>query len=231
MVRCTRCFLHRSMRVVNLIVNIFGIGMIIYSLWLLKKWQDGIAQLPAPHSSLPRPWFIYTCLAVGIAVSLSTLSGHMVANCITNYTLCIYIVSICSLLFLEVAVIVTIFFRMDWERQIGEYIDEHHKKFKSFVIFHLKMCRFILIMILVPQINVIVIAIFLWAIGTVPTSHCSYLDISDFNHSFLLRPNSPIHHDTSRICRHCKFLCTERSFLSWIKDLLRMRFWGTITNT
>lgn len=33
--------------------------------------------------------FIYTCLAVGIAVSLSTLSGHMVANCISNYTLCV----------------------------------------------------------------------------------------------------------------------------------------------
>lgn len=152
MVNCTRCFLHRSMRVVNLIVNICGIGMIIYSLWLLKKWQDGVAEL-LPVSSVPRPWyfffffsgfhliipwfvfsfllyfpsyrnvsgsyfvsscsckfaflydfcciyisqrklfffirFIYTCLAVGMAISLSSLSGHMVANCISNYTLCI----------------------------------------------------------------------------------------------------------------------------------------------
>ncbi|GLT53438.1 hypothetical protein SLA2020_267080 [Shorea laevis] len=150
MVNCTRCFLHRSMRVVNLIVNICGIGMIIYSLWLLKKWQDGVAELP-PVSLVPRPWFIYTCLAVGIAISLSSLSGHMVANCISNYTLCIYTVSIFSLLLIEVAVIVTIFFRMDWERQIVKYIDEHHIKFKIFVIFHIKMCRFILIIILVPQ--------------------------------------------------------------------------------
>jgi hypothetical protein len=117
MVSCTRCCLQSSMRVVNLFLSLCGIGMIIYTLWLLKKWQDGVALL-STVSSLPRPWsislyfpliffffflyfcislrffllffrFIYTCLAVGIAVSLSTLSGHMVANCISNYTLCI----------------------------------------------------------------------------------------------------------------------------------------------
>jgi hypothetical protein len=126
----------------------------------------------------------------------------------------------------------------------------------SFVIFHLHMCRFILIIILVPQvfkspfktmnsnqyyhfaifclssgifcwemilkrmsegklklssshdlqINVIVLAIILWGIGTEPSTHCSYLDISDFNHSFLLIPNSPILDETRQICRKCKFL-------------------------
>nr|POE46364.1 tetraspanin-19 [Quercus suber] len=141
--------------------------MIIYSLWLLKKWQDGVAYLPSV-SFLPRPWFIYTCLGVGIAVCLSTLSGCMVANCISNYTLCIYVVSICSLLFLEVAVLVTIFFKMDWAEELAKYIDEKHTEFKTFVFFHIKMCRSILIMILVPQLCVIVLAIILWAIGTEP---------------------------------------------------------------
>ncbi|XP_059461209.1 tetraspanin-19-like [Corylus avellana] len=233
MVSCTRCCLQSSMRVVNLFLSLCGIGMIIYTLWLLKKWQDGVALL-STVSSLPRPWFIYTCLAVGIAVSLSTLSGHMVANCISNYTLCIYIVSICSLLFLEVGVIVTIFFRMDWEQKIAKYIDGNHKEFRTFVIFHLHMCRFILIMILVPQINVIVLAIILWGIGTEPSTHCSYLDISDFNHSFLLIPNSPIFDETRQICRKCKFLCRANpgeSLLSYIKGLLRMRFQGRISTT
>ena len=55
MARCRRCCLHNSIRAVNLIVNICGVGMIIYSLWLLKKWQDGVADLPYV-SYLPRPW-------------------------------------------------------------------------------------------------------------------------------------------------------------------------------
>lgn len=49
--------------------------------------------------------FIYTCLGVGIAVCLSTLSGCMVANCISNYTLCI-VSSLGNLIF--------IFFLMAW---------------------------------------------------------------------------------------------------------------------
>jgi hypothetical protein len=86
MVRCTRCFLHRSMRVVNLIVNICGIGMIIYSLWLLKKWQDGIAQLPAPLSSLPRPWyFIYLfliCFLLHIYIYIYISQTKIIYSCL-----------------------------------------------------------------------------------------------------------------------------------------------------
>ena len=78
-----RYCLYNSLRVVNVVVNIFGLVIIIYSLWLLKKWIDGVAQLPSP-SLLPRPWFINVCLGVGIVVCLITLSGHMVANCISK---------------------------------------------------------------------------------------------------------------------------------------------------
>ncbi|XP_057957400.1 helicase and polymerase-containing protein TEBICHI-like [Malania oleifera] len=148
----TGCCLHSSLRIVNFIVNVFGVGMIVYSLWLLKMWKEGIAELPST-SSLPHPWFIYTCLGVGIVVCLSTLSGHMVANCISNSTLCFYIVSICSLLFIQIGVIVTIFFKMDWESQLTKYIDEHHEKFQSFIIFHLKMCRLIVLLVVVAQEN------------------------------------------------------------------------------
>ena len=85
------------------------------------------------------------------------------------------------------------------------------------------------------QINVIVLAIILWGIGTEPSTHCSYLDISDFNHSFLLIPNSPILDETRQICRKCKFLCRASpgggNLLSYIKDLLRIRFQGRISTS
>ncbi|KAF9662215.1 hypothetical protein SADUNF_Sadunf18G0030100 [Salix dunnii] len=113
MARCARCCLHNSIRIVNLVMLLCGIGMIIYSLWLQKKWDESIVEFSLSPSPL-KPWFIYTFLGVGIIVCLSTIGGYIIGNCISNSTLCFYIVAICCLLFLEVAVIVAIFFKIDW---------------------------------------------------------------------------------------------------------------------
>ncbi|XP_058001781.1 uncharacterized protein LOC110644139 isoform X3 [Hevea brasiliensis] len=112
MVRCPRCSLHNSIKLLNLIMVFFAIGIIIYSLWLDKKWHQFFSELH-PASPPPKPWFIYTCSGVGIAVCLSTLCGYMAVNSISNYTICSYIFIGCCLLFLEVAVIVIVFFKMD----------------------------------------------------------------------------------------------------------------------
>lgn len=194
MVRCAGCFLHQSKRVVNIIVNLCGIGMIIYCLWLLKKWNDGFSQMLIV-TPLPRPWFIYICLAIGIAVCLTTLYGHVVANCDSSSSLCIYIVSMCSILLLQAGVIVTILFKIDWAWQISKYIDEHYKNFQNFLNFHLIMCRSVSVVVLVGQINAVVLAILIWAIGTHPGAHCNSPDQQErrnFTHSFLVPPNSPI---------------------------------------
>ncbi|KAJ6758469.1 TETRASPANIN-19-LIKE [Salix koriyanagi] len=113
MARCARCCLRNSIKIVNLAMLLCGAGMIIYSLWLQKKWDESIAEFPRSSSPL-KPWFIYTFLGVGIVVCLSTIGGYIITNCISNSTLCFYIVAICCLLFLEVAVIVAIFFKIDW---------------------------------------------------------------------------------------------------------------------
>ncbi|KAB1204400.1 hypothetical protein CJ030_MR8G027193 [Morella rubra] len=142
-----------------------------------------------------------------------------------------YIVSICSLFLLQVAVIVAIFFKIDWAQKLAKYIDAHHKKFQAFVIFHLKMCRLILITILVPQINVIVLAVLLWALGTETRTPRTYRKISGFNYSFLLRPNSPILDDSTQICRQCEVLSRgdqRRSFLAYFSGVFRRRSQGRI---
>ncbi|GAV90257.1 Tetraspannin domain-containing protein [Cephalotus follicularis] len=204
MARCGRCCLRKSLRAINLIMILSGIGMIAYSLWLQKKWDEGVAGLLPFVTYLPKPWFIYTCLGVGIAVCLSTLLGYATSNCINNSSLCIYIITISSLVLLEVAVIVSIFFKMDWDKEIEEYIDANHEKFKSFLIFHLKMCQLISLVILIPQINVIAIAAILWAIGTQPSTHRSVSAVPDFTQSFLVISNPPIPADSStQICSEC----------------------------
>ncbi|XP_062097416.1 tetraspanin-19-like isoform X5 [Humulus lupulus] len=115
MIRWGRCCLHHSMRVANLFVNLCGVAMIIYSLWLLKKWKLGVSHLPIVLY-IPKPCrFIYACLGVGIAICLSTLFGHIVTNSTNNYILCIYIFSICSLLFLQFGVVISVFFKIDWD--------------------------------------------------------------------------------------------------------------------
>ncbi|XP_062097415.1 tetraspanin-19-like isoform X4 [Humulus lupulus] len=192
MIRWGRCCLHHSMRVANLFVNLCGVAMIIYSLWLLKKWKLGVSHLPIVLY-IPKPWFIYACLGVGIAICLSTLFGHIVTNSTNNYILCIYIFSICSLLFLQFGVVISVFFKIDWDVQFSKYIDEYHTGFMSFVIFHLNMCRLIVIMCLVPQMNVIIIGIILWGVGVeARSSQPSHFNITDFHQSFLVTPNLPI---------------------------------------
>ncbi|KAK4853127.1 hypothetical protein QYF36_004152 [Acer negundo] len=206
MTRCARCCLHKSIRIVNLVTNLFGVAIIIYSLWLQKKWSQGVAEL-STTAYLPIPWFIYTCLGVGITVCLSTLFGHIIANCISNSALCIYIVTICSLVLLEVAAVVAIFFRMNWLSLITKYIDSHHSKFKSFVVFHLKMCQLIMIIVLVPQINVIALALILWGIGTQAQPRAdSNSDLSSIIQSFLESPNMPMPEGSSQTCNNCGHL-------------------------
>ncbi|BBG95330.1 Tetraspanin family protein [Prunus dulcis] len=66
------------------------------------------------------------CLTgVGMAVCLSTLCGHIVAHRSSS-----------SVLFI----------------QLAKFIDKNHIKFKDFLIFHVNMCRLIVILILVPQL-------------------------------------------------------------------------------
>lgn len=211
-------------------MNFLGIAIIVYSLWLQKKWNDGAAQLPS-YPSLPTPWFIYSCFGMGIAVCLSTLFSYMVSNCINNSILCIYIFSICSLLFLEVAVIVSIFFKYDWSSLISKYIDEYHEDFKSFVIFHEKMCQLIAIMILVPQVSVIALAIILWTAGIerIVQTRSRYSEITDFTTSFLVGTGSDILNTTGTmlICSRCEVLRTgsqTQSLFSYIKRVFILQF-------
>ncbi|KAK9946689.1 hypothetical protein M0R45_012138 [Rubus argutus] len=240
MVTCARCCLHNSMRALNFFVNVCGAGVIIYTLWLLKKWQDGVSELP-PVPIAPKPWFIYTCLGVGIAVCLSTICSYMVAHCITNSTLLIYIVSIFSFLCLEVAVTVTIFYKMNWAAKLAEYIGEYHTKFKNFMLFHLYMCRLLAILILVPQIKCTVLAIILWAIGTEPRTHCNYSDhVTEFTYSFLVIPSPTSLLGMSRhgfrnyeaLPRSDQYEYPPRqSFFTHIKTFFRRQFHRRVTLT
>ncbi|CAM8892327.1 unnamed protein product [Rhodiola kirilowii] len=232
MAKCGRCCLHLSMRVVNLILNLCGIGMIIYSLWLQKKWDEAVLELPST-AALPIPWFIYACLGVGIVVCLTTLAGHMVANCVSNSVLCIYMISILSLLLLQGLVIITIFFKMDWASKITQFVDDHHMKLRAFLTFHLKMCRLIVLMAAFAQLNVVVLAVILWAVDSMGHSHISetpgvrhsFLDVSNSTiRLYLLETYRKMQNDEASEDIDQVDLNGSQSFISWLKGSLSFKF-------
>ncbi|XP_034917440.1 tetraspanin-19 isoform X2 [Populus alba] len=230
MTRCARCCLHDSIRIVNLVMLLCGIGTIIYSLWLQKKWDESITKFPLGSSPLI-PWFIYTFLGAGIVVCLSTIGGYIIANCISNSTLCFYIVAICCLLFLEVAVIVAIFFKIDWGKQITTYTGQKNTDFEILMTFHVKIRRAIMLLIMVAQISVVILAAILLAAGTEPRTHFQEVATPVFSQSFLVPAESPGSAEGSRqACRRCGTVFSlrgenaPRGFFSSIKRLLRRRF-------
>ncbi|XP_037496478.1 tetraspanin-19 isoform X2 [Jatropha curcas] len=210
MVRCVRCCLNKSMKIVNLIMLFFGIVLLIYSLWMTKEWHIYLTHL-LPNSSPPRPWFIYASLGVGIAVCLSTLCSYMTVIYIGSYTLCSYIFILCCPLFLEVAAVVIIFFKMDISAQIAESIDkEHSEEFERFVSLHLKISRVIILLILVLQIKAVALAVMFWGIGTEPMTCGNRSYEYHFTQSFLVPrfpdPDSSVQACT---CTRCENLQQE----------------------
>ncbi|KAB5514000.1 hypothetical protein DKX38_027906 [Salix brachista] len=203
MARCARCCLHNSIRIVNLVMLLCGAGMIIYSLWLQKKWDESIAEFPRSSSPL-KPWW--------------------------------YIVAICCLLFLEVAVIVAIFFKIDWGKQISTYTGQKNTEFEILVSIHVEISRAIMLLILVAQISVVILAAILLAAGTEPRTHLQEADTSVLSQSFLMPAESPGFAESSgQVCRRCGTVLSPRGenaprgCFSRIKSLLRRRFQRTNT--
>ncbi|XP_073006532.1 tetraspanin-19-like [Typha latifolia] len=186
MVYCLRCCLSFAMRASNLMVNFFGMGMIIYSLWLLKLWSQFVNELSVSSSSFLRPWFIYTILGTGIIVCMNALYGHMVANCISKIALFIYILFSCFILSIQTALIVAIMFKIDWPAVISRYLDGTNDASQNMLDFHIKVCHLIGIAILVAQAKVLVIATVLLALGPQPKNHCSNVATQEFRYSFLV---------------------------------------------
>ncbi|KAG5244275.1 hypothetical protein OIU76_008877 [Salix suchowensis] len=230
MTRCARCCLRNSIRVVNLIMLVLGAGIIVYSLWLEKKWDHGIAKFP--HRSSPlTPWFIFVFLGEGIVVCLSTVGGHIIAHCISSSTLFLYIVAVCFLLFLEATLLVAIFFKMDWGKKISAYTGEENTCFEMVILINVKISRAITILILVAQSSVVILAAILLAAGGEPRTHFLEVDTSIFIQSFLVPTESPGFAEISgQACRRCGTSLSlgggtaRRSFLSRIKSLLGRRF-------
>ncbi|KAK9102699.1 hypothetical protein Sjap_019953 [Stephania japonica] len=197
MVKCIKCFLRSLIRAINLAVILLGIAMIIYSLWLLKRWFTGFKDISSA-STFPTPWFIYVCLGVGIVVCLSMLGGHVVANKISFRILFAYIVAVCFILLIQAGLIVWIFINMNWEAKIAEYVSMDDEDFKNFLDFQISLSRYFTFFVVFAEISALLPSIVLLKVGPEPRSHCSCSssdnepDDQRLKQSFLVRSNSTL---------------------------------------
>ncbi|RRT58862.1 hypothetical protein B296_00034093 [Ensete ventricosum] len=132
---CLRSCLKSVLKLVNSVMGLAGMGVILYSLWMLRSWHKHIdgSSFAGPVSS--PPWFV--CLAYPgflrffpscLILTLSNVSarwdprlpfGCMLTRRLTLDCKVQYMAFVLLLVMLEAALIADIFLNGEWEEGIG----------------------------------------------------------------------------------------------------------------
>ncbi|PWA48773.1 hypothetical protein CTI12_AA490680 [Artemisia annua] len=84
MTRVLRSCIQSLLKLVNSFMGIFGMAMIIYSIWMIRAWLREVDD----SSDYPVPWFMYTMLGLGATLCVITCSGHIAAETANGF--CLY---------------------------------------------------------------------------------------------------------------------------------------------
>lgn len=157
----------------NSVIGFVGLGMILYSLWMIRVWYKHT------HSfwddSNP-PWFIYTFLGLGVSLCLITCSGHVAAETANGRCLSCYMVFVFLLVMLEATITADIFLNRNWEEDFPEDDTGRFNDLKNFVKSNFEMCKWIGLGIVGAQAICIFLSMVLRALGS---DHGSYYDSDD----------------------------------------------------
>ncbi|ONK63986.1 uncharacterized protein A4U43_C07F20940 [Asparagus officinalis] len=157
--RWARVCLQSTLKVVNSILGFAGMGMILYSLWLIRVWyRHGV-----PDSA--SPWFMYAFLGLGISLCLITCSGYIAAETANGHCLSCYMVVVFLLLALEAAITADVFLNRNWEEDFPDDPSGKFDEFKDFVRSNFEMCKWISLSIAATQALSIFIAMVLRVLG------------------------------------------------------------------
>lgn len=161
--RLVRSCLQSLLKIVNSVIGFVGLGMVLYSLWMIRVWYKHTGSFW--DNSSP-PWFIYTFLGLGVTLCLATCSGHIAAETANGCCLSCYMVFVFLLVMLEAAVTADIFLNRQWEEDFPE--DETGKldELKRFIKSNFEMCKWIGLGIVGAQAMSIFLAMVLRAFGS-----------------------------------------------------------------
>lgn len=145
-------------------MTVVGLGIIGYSLWMLKKWQIHqlyLLQCGAP----PQPWFMYILLTMGIVLCFTTLIGHVAVETGSGLSLCIYIFLVTLLLVIQGGTFLYVFLKKNWEDYIPEDSTGQLNQFKEFIKHNISICKCIGFIAILVQALTIILAFILRALG------------------------------------------------------------------
>ncbi|KAG0462215.1 hypothetical protein HPP92_020691 [Vanilla planifolia] len=174
--RMVRSFLQSLLKLANSVIGLAGVGMILYSLWMLRVWYKEVQSYWGAGPDSPLPWFIYTILGLGVSLSMITCSGHIAAETANVHCLSCYMVLLFSLVVLESAVTADVFLNSDWEEDFPMDKTGRFNELKNFVRTNFEFCKWIALVVVAAQASSILLAMVLRALGSY---RGSYYDSDD----------------------------------------------------
>ncbi|XP_020694425.1 tetraspanin-19-like [Dendrobium catenatum] len=165
MLRFVRSCLQFLLKLVNSVIGLMGMGMTLYSLWMLRVWYKQVHSFwtSGPDSTLP--WFIYTCLGLGVYFCIISCAGHISAETANGCCLSSYIVFVLLLVMMEAAISADVLLNKVWEKDFPEDPTGRFDELKKFVISNYELCKWIALVVVSAQALSIFLAILLKSVG------------------------------------------------------------------
>ncbi|CAL9154479.1 unnamed protein product [Musa hybrid cultivar] len=158
--RMIRSCLQSALKLVNSVAGFVGVGLILYSLWMIRVWYRQAHAFPTADS-----WFIYTSLGLGVSFCLIAFSGHIAAETANGHCLSCYMVLVFLLVILEAAITADVILNRDWEEDFPEDTTGRFNGLKDFVRSNFELCKWIGLVVVVAQAMSLFVAMILRALG------------------------------------------------------------------
>ncbi|KAL8504945.1 hypothetical protein ACS0TY_016228 [Phlomoides rotata] len=108
---CCHTFLAFTLKFLNFLQAFVGVVVIVYSAYVLSKWNDLDASRPAP-------WFAYASMGIGILVFCISFIGHIGTEAMSGCCLCFYAILSTLFVLLEVGLVAFITLDHHWQEDI-----------------------------------------------------------------------------------------------------------------
>ncbi|KAH0457138.1 hypothetical protein IEQ34_015045 [Dendrobium chrysotoxum] len=167
MAACLRLCLQSTLKILNSVMGLFGMAMIMYSIWMIRSCLRQIGELSRrfSESSSSPSWFIFAFLGLGIFLCVLTCSGHIAAETINSHCLSCYAATLVFLLILEAAITADIFLNRNWEEAFPHDPTGRFNEFKEFVRSNSELCKWIGLLVVAVQALSILLSMVLRALG------------------------------------------------------------------
>ncbi|OAY81055.1 Tetraspanin-19 [Ananas comosus] len=170
-----RCCLQSILKLVNSVIGMVGIGMVLYSLWMIRVYYKHPNVHWTDHSP---PWFICVSLGLGVFVCFVSCSGHVAAETSNGHCLSCYMFFIFLLIAMEAAITADVFLNRNWEEDFPKDPTGRFESFKNFLRSNFEMCEWIGFVVVAAEGLCMFLSMILRALGP---DHGIYCDRDEEN--------------------------------------------------